>query len=249
MTWLEGYQQVEDRLREFWSDHPNGRMLTECVIEDACDPGDVILFMASAWRDGGPRGVIEVPPGTPPDVMRAVSEAWSLAHETGASEVIMRGATHRAISSPPDATGYAHQRILEHPPARRNGDPDVTAPEWTSPWEVAETSAIGRALANLGYAPKGKRPSREEVSKAMVAASSEGGGSTEPTAYGEGVNGSEGEPPSDPTFDDLVARFRGSRAKAVRHLNRTNGTEYTARTILDVTPPELVAAMGAEDIE
>jgi arylamine N-acetyltransferase len=31
--------------------------------------------------------------------------------------------------------------------------------------ENCETSAIGRALANAGYAPKGKRPSREEMSK------------------------------------------------------------------------------------
>jgi hypothetical protein len=31
--------------------------------------------------------------------------------------------------------------------------------------ENCETSAIGRALANAGYAPKGKRPSREEMTK------------------------------------------------------------------------------------
>ena len=31
---------------------------------------------------------------------------------------------------------------------------------------TGNTSAIGRALANLGYAPKGKRPSREEMAKA-----------------------------------------------------------------------------------
>lgn len=35
----------------------------------------------------------------------------------------------------------------------------------TSALENCETSAIGRALANAGYAAKGKRPSREEMSK------------------------------------------------------------------------------------
>lgn len=35
----------------------------------------------------------------------------------------------------------------------------------TSHVENCETSAIGRALANAGYAPKGKRPSKEEMTK------------------------------------------------------------------------------------
>ena len=38
----------------------------------------------------------------------------------------------------------------------------------TSALENCETSAIGRALANAGYAPKGKRPSREEMSKVVT---------------------------------------------------------------------------------
>lgn len=37
----------------------------------------------------------------------------------------------------------------------------------TSALENCETSAIGRALANLGYAAKGKRASREEMEKAQ----------------------------------------------------------------------------------
>jgi hypothetical protein len=39
----------------------------------------------------------------------------------------------------------------------------------TSALENCETSAIGRALANAGYAPKGKRPSREEMTKVVAA--------------------------------------------------------------------------------
>jgi len=35
--------------------------------------------------------------------------------------------------------------------------------------ENCETSSIGRALANLGFAPKGKRPSREEMVKVQRA--------------------------------------------------------------------------------
>jgi hypothetical protein len=38
----------------------------------------------------------------------------------------------------------------------------------TSALENCETSAIGRALANAGYAAKGKRPSREEMTKVVA---------------------------------------------------------------------------------
>jgi hypothetical protein len=55
------------------------------------------------------------------------------------------------------ATGYAEEKIT---------DRGVNA---TSALENCETSAIGRALANAGYAPKGKRPSREEMSKVVAA--------------------------------------------------------------------------------
>jgi hypothetical protein len=43
----------------------------------------------------------------------------------------------------------------------------------TSALENCETSAIGRALANAGYAAKGKRPSREEMIKVTKAKMSE----------------------------------------------------------------------------
>ncbi len=70
-----------------------------------------------------------------------------------------------AATDYPIATGYARQELLTTAPLKRNGEPNEFAPEWTSPVEVVETSAIGRALANMGYQTKG-RPSQEEVRKA-----------------------------------------------------------------------------------
>jgi hypothetical protein len=57
----------------------------------------------------------------------------------------------------PDATGYAQETP---------GEGMVNKTSWV---ENCETSAIGRALANMGYAPKGgHRSSREEMVKAAA---------------------------------------------------------------------------------
>ena len=54
------------------------------------------------------------------------------------------------------ATGYAEETVTSR------------GVNQTSALENCETSAIGRALANAGYAPKGKRPSREEMKKVVA---------------------------------------------------------------------------------
>jgi len=54
----------------------------------------------------------------------------------------------------PQATGFATEIEGTSPVNRSNAS------------ENCETSSIGRCLANLGFAAKGKRPSREEMSKA-----------------------------------------------------------------------------------
>lgn len=63
----------------------------------------------------------------------------------------------------PWATGYAQESI---------GSSNITRTSWL---EVCETSAIGRALANAGYAPKGARASREEMQQASRPAAKVGG--------------------------------------------------------------------------
>lgn len=82
-----------------------------------------------------------------------------------------------ATQSAPTATGYAEE-VKGSSPVNR-----------TSFVENCETSAIGRALANCGYATHGKRPSREEMAKVSRAgapnlASSPSSAQTEITTIG-----------------------------------------------------------------
>jgi hypothetical protein len=70
-------------------------------------------------------------------------------------EIIFRAMVYRDMTEPqPAATGWAGER---------EGDGEVNA---VACLENAETSAIGRALANLGFTASTKRPSREEMVKA-----------------------------------------------------------------------------------
>jgi len=105
---LDDYVPVQERITQFWTRFPEGRIETEHIGEI----GDVVAFRALVYRASG-------------DVK-------------------------------PAATGYAQET---------RGDGYVNK---TSHVENCETSAIGRALANLGFATSMKdRPSREEMAKAQ----------------------------------------------------------------------------------
>lgn len=73
--------------------------------------------------------------------------------EFSANRFIVEASVFRTQESPVWATGLAEETVQGR---------GVNA---TSALENCETSAIGRALANAGYATKGKRPTREEMSK------------------------------------------------------------------------------------
>jgi hypothetical protein len=89
------YEPVEDRLRAFWSEFPDGRIDTELIEQQA---GIFFIVKASVWSHRG--------------------EPY------------------------PVATGLAQESVT---------DRGVNS---TSALENCETSAIGRALANLGYAAR-----------------------------------------------------------------------------------------------
>ena len=82
--------------------------------------------------------------------------------ESSTNRFIVEAAIFRSHEdSQPWATGLAEETVQGR---------GVNA---TSALENCETSAIGRALANAGYATKGKRASREEMSKVKVKADTE----------------------------------------------------------------------------
>src|SRR5687768_1763385 len=75
-------------------------------------------------------------------------------------DVVFEARVYRsAADSEPAATGWA---------AEREGDGDVNA---VACLENTETSAVGRALANLGFTAAKERPSAEEMQKAARARS------------------------------------------------------------------------------
>jgi hypothetical protein len=79
-------------------------------------------------------------------------------HSRSEREITFRALVYRGLSDPhPAATGWASER---------EGDGDINT---VACMENTETSAIGRALANLGFTASTRRPSREEMDKAARA--------------------------------------------------------------------------------
>ena len=73
-------------------------------------------------------------------------------------DVLFEARVYRALTdNEPAATGWA---------AEREGDGDINA---VACLENTETSAVGRALANLGFTASKERPSIEEMQKAARA--------------------------------------------------------------------------------
>ena len=110
---LDEYELVEDRIRAFYNDNPDGRIATFEVTTDEDRARGYFIVRAEIFQD----------------------------HEDQHAHC-------------PKATGLAFE-VEGGPGANR-----------TAALENAETSAIGRALANADYA-KGKRPSRTEMEKAQ----------------------------------------------------------------------------------
>jgi hypothetical protein len=70
-------------------------------------------------------------------------------------DVLFKASVYRSATDPkPSATGWASER---------EGDGEINMVACV---ENTETSAIGRALANLGFTASTRRPSREEMDKA-----------------------------------------------------------------------------------
>ena len=159
---------------------------------------------------------------------RVVSELHSRMEREGTVEITFRAALYRtADEAEPAATGWASER---------EGDGDVNS---VACLENTETSAIGRALANLGFAASRHRASVEEMAKVA--------------RQGAGRLLVVREPPLPPPPPAPVDEALQRRADAVRDLLalldtaeaagfRARRAERLRRTLLDGAPSEELVA-------
>lgn len=82
------------------------------------------------------------------------------------TRVIFKASLYKSESTPLWATGHA-QEFRDTELKKNKWGKEYETVNYTSHLENCETSAIGRALANAGYAG-GKRPSREEMTKVKI---------------------------------------------------------------------------------
>lgn len=106
---LEDYVLVEDRIEEFWKNHPDGRIITEVFHLDHPEAKQRMVVIKA--------------------IVYTTSDHLSM----------------------PTSTGWAKERE------------GTMGANQTAFLENAETSAIGRALANMGVATKKGRASRQEM--------------------------------------------------------------------------------------
>ena len=140
-------------------------------------------------------------------------ETELLAHE-GNRFIVVARLYRMDTDRAPFATGLAEETV---------SDRGVNS---TSALENAETSAIGRALANAGYAAKGKRPSREEMAKVKSADS--------PLVKRPFV-GEDKPVPNEPetiVWDDTEPKAFSDDGEFIKHLQSSLGAEpitYTCK--------------------
>ena len=129
----------------------------------------------------------------------------------------------------PVATGYAEELRGASPVNR------------TSHAENAETSAIGRGLANCGYATKGSRPSREEMAKVQRSESAPTMPSQQGPSQGyqkakQAFNAQEVDKPA-PTIKNPGATASDKQLGLIRSLirgkemNESEGVEYVSTVV------------------
>jgi hypothetical protein len=154
-------------------------------------------------------------------------------HSRTDREITFRALVYRGPADPePAATGWASER---------QGDGDINS---VACLENTETSAIGRALANLGFTASSRRPSREEMEKATQQRARLAPRSAVISAAVEPVSGRHAAIDSDPlqrranAVHDVLGLLE--RAEAIGFSERRGATLRAAVQRPELTPRTLM---------
>lgn len=124
-------------------------------------------------------------------------------------DVVFKATVYRSTEGEPAATGWA---------AEREGDSEINV---VACLENTETSAIGRALANLGFTASRQRPSAEEMTKASRAR-------VRAQRESFGVSRAESEGARQAVIPTLVAKRAGPGSKPAAEPNSVDESEHEA---------------------
>ncbi|HWE43238.1 MAG TPA: hypothetical protein VG432_12065 [Gemmatimonadaceae bacterium] len=164
---------------------------------------------------------------------RIVTELVSREPQEGANVITFRALAYRATGDElPAATGWA---------AERDDDGEINA---VACLENAETSAIGRALANLGFATS-TRPSREEMEKANRACARRGEGRAAPNGRPVGAIVAARQVPRGYAGRDTVLEVL-SLADEIERTDADPGRVRRLRRRLEHTRPTLASLHRVE---